>query len=537
MTTAETWPSQAYAAWSGSLSPTFGPPNLGGGSLSRPPVSYGVPTVLPGLDEALYREAEERRHRQLRREEEAWQEARQQSQPRLGRTSRALCQGRLERELHAAFEQCEMQVIEWPADGEVLVVSRSNLPRIFEYLEFSSCAEEQEAFCSKLCMLLDKEESGMIRFDRLHSFLCRALDRDGVMPADRPPALTLDEECFSHLEMQLARALGRMLPARLSRPKTEPHARRCGAGSRAGSPVADTEALLTPSPAPVHQQMPGDHQPLRSSGSFGSLRGLGEQQQGSSQRPLSARRSRSEAGSKMTPRGTPRSTPRDDRQAISRCHLLYQQAVFASREGAQLEEEIKALKAREELRECTFKPKVLPHRRPASPRAQPRNFDAAVSRMREAHRRRLQAQEERQRIPCGENYERLRRLGTQPFSCYFKDRATQRRQPLVYVDVNVGKGRSGRIGLHEGDNLRVLAKNFAKAFQLDQGNQQRLEQLLKQAYDEQVSAREFGEEVDGQVASGFEPLAVARGPRDAEDLPGHEPRFGQEPRFGLEPEH
>ena len=39
---------------------------------SRPPaVSLGVPTVLPGLDEILYREAEERKHRQEMREREA----------------------------------------------------------------------------------------------------------------------------------------------------------------------------------------------------------------------------------------------------------------------------------------------------------------------------------------------------------------------------------------------------------------------------------------------------------------------------------
>ena len=37
----------------------------------RPLVSLGVPTVLPGLDEVLYREAEERKQRQELREQEA----------------------------------------------------------------------------------------------------------------------------------------------------------------------------------------------------------------------------------------------------------------------------------------------------------------------------------------------------------------------------------------------------------------------------------------------------------------------------------
>jgi len=37
----------------------------------------------------------------------------------------------------------------------------------------------------------------------------------------------------------------------------------------------------------------------------------------------------------------------------------------------------------------------------------------------------------------------------------------------VYVDVNVGLGRTGRIGLHTNDNPSDLAHNFSKAFQLN----------------------------------------------------------------------
>jgi len=37
----------------------------------------------------------------------------------------------------------------------------------------------------------------------------------------------------------------------------------------------------------------------------------------------------------------------------------------------------------------------------------------------------------------------------------------------MYVDVNITPTRTGRIGIYEGDDLRELARNFCKAFQLN----------------------------------------------------------------------
>ena len=37
----------------------------------------------------------------------------------------------------------------------------------------------------------------------------------------------------------------------------------------------------------------------------------------------------------------------------------------------------------------------------------------------------------------------------------------------MYVDVNITPKKSGRIGIYEGDNLKDLAKNFCKTFQLN----------------------------------------------------------------------
>eukprot|EP01112_Ceratiomyxa_fruticulosa_P000232 TRINITY_DN10224_c0_g2_i1.p1 TRINITY_DN10224_c0_g2~~TRINITY_DN10224_c0_g2_i1.p1 ORF type:complete len:776 (+),score=197.31 TRINITY_DN10224_c0_g2_i1:173-2500(+) len=52
--------------------------------------------------------------------------------------------------------------------------------------------------------------------------------------------------------------------------------------------------------------------------------------------------------------------------------------------------------------------------------------------------------------------------------------------PLLYVDIKLGPGRTGRIGIHRDDDPRILANNFATAFHLDPKLTQKLEDLLRQ---------------------------------------------------------
>ena len=37
----------------------------------------------------------------------------------------------------------------------------------------------------------------------------------------------------------------------------------------------------------------------------------------------------------------------------------------------------------------------------------------------------------------------------------------------MYVDVNITPTKTGRIGIYEGDDVRELAKNFQRTFQLN----------------------------------------------------------------------
>ena len=55
------------------------------------------------------------------------------------------------------------------------------------------------------------------------------------------------------------------------------------------------------------------------------------------------------------------------------------------------------------------------------------------------------------RIPAGENYEKIRGLNIKPPN--LSDPSTNKRELLLYVDVDIAAGKKGRIGIYRGDDL------------------------------------------------------------------------------------
>jgi hypothetical protein len=45
-----------------------------------------------------------------------------------------------------------------------------------------------------------------------------------------------------------------------------------------------------------------------------------------------------------------------------------------------------------------------------------------------------------------------------------KREPSKKRYLLLYVDVNITPSKKGRVGIYDGDDLQVTAKNFAKTF-------------------------------------------------------------------------
>jgi hypothetical protein len=63
---------------------------------------------------------------------------------------------------------------------------------------------------------------------------------------------------------------------------------------------------------------------------------------------------------------------------------------------------------------------------------------------------------------------------------YDKTTTSKKKRLLLYVDVNVTPSKTGRIGIYEGDDLRLLARNFCKAFQLNKSMLESLHRHLEQ---------------------------------------------------------
>jgi len=76
-----------------------------------------------------------------------------------------------------------------------------------------------------------------------------------------------------------------------------------------------------------------------------------------------------------------------------------------------------------------------------------------------------------------------------PFSFLLERRTRQ--PPLLFMDVNLGPGRTGRIGIHEGDDPRLLARNFATTYQLDERLTARLEDLIRQHMESMIPGARF----------------------------------------------
>lgn len=53
------------------------------------------------------------------------------------------------------------------------------------------------------------------------------------------------------------------------------------------------------------------------------------------------------------------------------------------------------------------------------------------------------------------------------------------KQPLLYVDVNLGPGKSERIVVYDGDTADLLAEKFAISHGLDMNMKGKLAQLLE----------------------------------------------------------
>jgi len=178
---------------------------------------------------------------------------------------------------------------------------------------------------------------------------------------------------------------------------------------------------------------------------------------------------------------------------------------------------------------CTFAPTTTPQRstelsvsrssRP--PSSTPRGFTETVGRLQEARKAKLRKQEEDELRFSTDKYSKQRTQ--KPFNFMTERRHRSRQAPLLFVDVNLGGGKSGRIGIHAGDDPADLARNFATAYSLDEQLMARLERLLA-THVEQVSG-DVGEDSRGaqQTPRVSASMRATRSPKQDQPRPQSRP--------------
>ena len=162
--------------------------------------------------------------------------------------------------------------------------------------------------------------------------------------------------------------------------------------------------------------------------------------------------------------------------------------------------------------ECTFKPHLLAHYSPEkarqAPFAKPRGYSEAVERLRRPGIE-TEAREAEEKAAAEKRAAAAASATMKPFSFQTEARSG-RKQPLLFMDVNLGPGRTGRIGLHAGDDPQMLAANFARAYQLDAEMQSRLQLLVAKYMTEVIP--ELASEAGQKGQKGSSPLSVGSSP-------------------------
>eukprot|EP00927_Polykrikos_kofoidii_P032706 TRINITY_DN27782_c0_g5_i1.p1 TRINITY_DN27782_c0_g5~~TRINITY_DN27782_c0_g5_i1.p1 ORF type:complete len:581 (+),score=102.37 TRINITY_DN27782_c0_g5_i1:151-1743(+) len=379
-----------------------------------------------------------------------------------------------------------------------------------------------ETFCAVLASVLDKEECGFIALESMLNFLLGALHCEEIRGAGGQISISSSPTmgargASSHLEQLLTSAAAkRLLNGRLKqlrgelascyqvRPAAPTEASKSTAAV-ASSISASIPKMTSETTLPV-----ADHETKSSVVAHEATIASSRLTSPSHMTTISAP---APSGPRSTPPrpALPASCKEAPRTAASRCNLLYEQALLALRESAEYAETVRRLREEQEMLECTFSPRLCSRRRPSPAASQPKNYCETICRMRAANRRRLERREARERIPRGENYERLRRLGSKPFSFYFKGPVAVASRPveppLLCVDVHIGEGIGGRICVHDGDDLHVLAHNFSREFCLVAELEARLEASLHEACDKWPPLRRkrqinVSSDVEGELHTG-----------------------------------
>ncbi len=140
-----------------------------------------------------------------------------------------------------------------------------------------------------------------------------------------------------------------------------------------------------------------------------------------------------------------------------------------------------------EINECTFEPQLSRYNPALSyQRNKPRNFEKSIGRIRYAWNQKQLKKQKLESISRGENYEYLKSLPENAPFCYQNYRIKSKK-PFLYLDINVGNGKKGKLALHVTDDPFEKARSFSMAFQLNEEMENGLVALIQNYIDQYKS--------------------------------------------------
>eukprot|EP00762_Andalucia_godoyi_P002347 ANDGO_07632.mRNA.1 Ras-related protein RABA1c len=106
-------------------------------------------------------------------------------------------------------------------------------------------------------------------------------------------------------------------------------------------------------------------------------------------------------------------------------------------------------------------------------------------------------------------YERNRNVQTSP-SRIMRNLAHPVKEPQLFIDINIGDGRVGQIGVREGDNAYTLAETFVRAFRLEKSFVRKLAALIQTRVQEfnLEQKRQLGRPMSARAETKKQPVDV-----------------------------
>ncbi|KAG2382523.1 hypothetical protein C9374_005103 [Naegleria lovaniensis] len=426
-------------------------------------------------DEKLFHQAKEREQKRKQLEEEALEQAKKLQEFKVNEKSEEFLKAKLIKDLAKAFKDC-------PREDE-LTITFSEFVKVLSNLSFSASKKEEQAIIDEIWKIMDVEGSGSIHFERYLSIMMAIFDKNLISKSDEPIRDKLEELGHSIKKLSINKiAFSKINEERFEKIKKE----------------TDKDLTFKPNinaSTPKKQRESSEQSDTKNEPRYLKLMKQHSEMEEKMKRDREAWEKKKMTDCTFQPRTNSAKksygqTHNSNASSVSRFDLLYQ---MASKPKKPLSEKTAAER---EIEECTFRPDTSQTKNVSLSKSI--DFDS-IKGFKETIGRIRKGNEERERLYNYFNNVREKAATTtddfknkktefKPFSFQLDKR--KKSKPLLYMDVNLGVGKSGRLAIHEGDSAETLASNFAKTYKLDELLQKRLEQLIKHHIDMHEQALE-----------------------------------------------